>query len=182
MNPSKILTHFLAAGVITGLMIQSAKATNVSYLASGETDSIRFQLDKKQGDLRLYQELNVKDFSANRSSLTGRVVGQYGIKGFNVSAMGTYANGYKQHVLGLGAGFKSYGVLVGIDDQEKPVGLVYGRYSRNDYSGGGHVDVMDGLTRGRVDLMYQAKGLSVGYEAQFIDSNVTNFVKIAVKF
>jgi hypothetical protein len=41
---------------------------------------------------------------------------------------------------------------------------------------------MEDLARGRVDLMYQAKGLSVGYEAQFIDSNVTNFVKIAVKF
>ena len=182
MKPSKLLTHFLAAGVITGLMIQSAKATNISYLASGETDSIRFQLDKKQGDLRIYQELNVKDFSANTSSLTGRVIGQYGIKGFNLSAMGTYANGYKQHVLGLGAGFKSYGMLVGIDDQEKPVGLVYGRYSRNDYSVGGHVDVTEDLARGRLDVMYDINMMRIGYEVQFNDRTSTNWIKAQITF
>ena len=176
------LSKPLASILMAVMLLQPVHATSISYLINSDTDTLRFQLDKKQDNLRLYQELNVRDVSSVDSALTGRVIGQYGVTGFNLTTMGTYANGYKQHVVGLGTGYKSYGVIIGIDDQEKPVGLVYGRYSRGYYSVGGHVDVMEDLTRGRVDLMYQTEGLSVGYEAQFVDSNIANFLKLAVKF
>lgn len=188
MKLSKLFTSVLATGFIAGIALQAtadAMTLSSSYLSNDKTDTVRLQLHAKQDNLRVYSETNVNDFTSADSKVSSRLIAQYGfLKYFNASAMGTYANSYKQHVYGVGFDYKGYGAIIGADDNANTVGLVYGRYRNDAYkvSTGGHIDLMDGLVRGRLDVMYDINTMRIGYEVQFNDRTSTNWIKAQITF
>jgi hypothetical protein len=158
-------------------------AANVSYVTNGGTQDVRFQFSQVKDRLSLYNELNVKKFASEESHQTSRVIVQYGFEHLKLVGMGTYATGYKQHVLGLSASYGGFGAIVGANEDKELVGMLYGSYKWDHrLSSAGYVDVEEDSVGGRLDLMYSVGRFSVGYEVQFRDSNVTSWLKTGVRF
>ena len=158
-------------------------AASVSHVTDGDVQDVRFQFRQVKDRLSLYNEVNVKKFASEESHQTSRVIAQYGFEHLKLVGMGTYATGYRQHVLGLSASYDGFGAIVGADEDKEPVGMLYGSYKWGyGLSSAGHVDVEEDSFGGRLDLMYSVGRFSVGYEVQFRDSNVTSWLKTGVRF
>jgi hypothetical protein len=174
---------WILAPLIMALSISApTHSADISYVTDGSTQDVRFQFRQTKDKLSLYNEVNVKQFANQDSYQTSRVIIQYGFDNLKLTAMGTYSTGYKQHIIGLSANYKTLGLIVGADEYKEPVGMIYGSYKNDTYklSTSGHIDLLEDLTRGRLDLMYNLGRFKVGYELQFNQSNLTNWFKVGV--
>jgi len=175
---------WILAPLIMSLLISApTHSADISYITDGSEQDVRFQFRQTKERLSLYNEVNVKKFASEDSHQTSRVIVQYGFEHLKLSGMGTYATGYKQHVLGLSINYKTLGLIVGVDEYKDPVGLLYGSYKNDTYkiSTTGHIDILEDLVRGRTDIMYNMGRFKVGYELQFNQSDITNWFKVSVR-
>lgn len=165
----------------TAFSFNSVAGINTAYLQNNESDTLRLQVTGVSDKVTVYNETNVNKLSSQDSYTTNRVIGGYSVyKGLKLNVIGTYAPRFKTTVYGIGYNYKTYGLIVGVDDNLDTKGLVYWGYKNDKYrlSTNGYVDLQE-EPRGRFDIMFNLDSIKFGYEYQYPDE--TNWLKFEVK-
>ena len=170
-------TALLTAGVV------NAATLDLNYL-TGDKDILRTQVQAVNDKTRIYSEVNVVGVGQSESYLTSRTILRYQLPLVHLHAQGTYAPSYKEHFIGVGVDLLGVNANAGVNEDGDATALIAYGYKFDEYrlTTNGHVDLNQDTYKGRFDLMYKLGAFKVGYEAQFKETDITNWIKAGVRF
>lgn len=169
---------FMSAVFVVGVLVATfvvckAQADNIGIAHNDDVSRITYQSLTREDTHKFYINADIVNADTDRTKVATRLLGHIELSGFHVSAMGTFATGYNQTLVGVGYDFLDT-QLLGFDVGRRRDGdnalFGYWGVGNKHFSSDGFIDTNAKTYSGRGNILYNVnKTLKVGYELGVIN-------------